>query len=65
MTDPKREAFSALRDARHHVQHAHDEAEALHDNYGDYYMDAGQWEIMQTTEALLLRIDAVLSDSDQ
>lgn len=56
-------ALQALRDARKWVQQAHDEACAKHDNYGEHYMDAVQYEIMQETGQLLARIDALRIDA--
>ena len=53
-------ALSALQDARKWVQQAHDEAEVKHNTYGEYYMDAVQYETMQETENLLTRIDILL-----
>ena len=58
------EALSALLDARKYVQHAHDEAEASHDNYGDLYMDEGQYEIMQEISSILSKIDALLGKKE-
>lgn len=53
-------ALMALRDARKFVQIAHDEAEAKHDSYGEFYMDSVQYEIMCETERLLSKIDSSL-----
>jgi hypothetical protein len=58
-------ALQALRDARKWVEHAHDEAEAEHDEPGEMYMDYGLYEIMKETEALLDRIDGVLKESEE
>lgn len=54
-------ALQALRDARKWVQQAFDEASAKHDSYGEFYMDALQYEVMQETQQMLARIDALPS----
>jgi hypothetical protein len=51
-----------LEDARPYVKEVHDRAEARHDNYGEYYMDQGLWEIMQESEALSQKIDMLLEE---
>ena len=52
--------ISLLDLARKYVAQVHDEAESKHDSYGEYYMDAGMYEIMRETEELLRQIDEVL-----
>jgi len=42
-----------IKSAMKYVKQAHDSAECRHDSYGEYYMDLGQYEIMQETEKLL------------
>ncbi len=50
-----------LRDARKFAEQAGRAAELKHDNYGDYYMDHAQREIMEETQALVGNIDLVLT----
>jgi len=46
---------------RKYVELAQQEAEAKHDSHDSgYYMDSGQYEVMQETEDLLDRIDYLL-----
>ncbi len=54
------ECVKILKDCRETIQKAHDEAELKHDNYGEFYMDNTQWEIILTTGKLLERIDKLL-----
>ena len=58
--EEQQEALCALRDARKWVQQVHDDAESKHDNYGEFYMDSLQYEIMLETEKLIDRIDKSL-----
>jgi len=58
--DDYEEAIIALKKARKFVKESHDEAIAKHDNYGDYYMDGAQYEIMEETEKLLNQIDLIM-----
>lgn len=55
------DAISIIERSREYVKQANHLAESRHDSYGDYYMDGGQYEIMQETEKLLKEIDAYLS----
>ena len=55
------DAISIIERSREYIKHANHLAESRHDSYGDYYMDGGQYEIMQETEKLLQEIDAFLS----
>jgi hypothetical protein len=57
-------AIELLAKSRQYIQKAHDDAEALHDNHGDMYMDSGQYEIMQETERLLTDIDNLIKESN-
>jgi hypothetical protein len=50
------EIKDVLRKARVYVQKAHDAADLAH----DIDLDSVQYEIMQETEALLARIDALI-----
>ena len=53
-----------LKNAAPYVDACHDEAESQHDNpEGDYYMDLGQYEIMQETEELLENIKKEVGDA--
>jgi len=54
-------AVNAFKMTRKHVKQAHDDAEIKHDNYGEFYMDGAQYEIMQQTEKLLSEIDSILT----
>ncbi len=58
--DEQVEALAALQAAVKYIKQAHDEAEAKHDSYGEYYMDGGQYEIMEDTDQLLAKIEAIL-----
>lgn len=55
-------AITLLKASRKYVQMQKNEAEALHDSYGDMYMDAGLWEIIQGTEKLLSEINKSIED---
>ena len=51
-----------LKEAREYVQWANHRAKARHDDRdGEYYMDGGQYWIMEETKALLDKIDLILS----
>lgn len=54
--------IAIIRKTRKYVQNAHNKAESLHENYGEYYMDNGQYEIMEETEKLLNQIDLALGE---
>jgi hypothetical protein len=54
------EAVSVLKAVRKHVKYANITAERRHDNYGDYYMDRAQYEIMGETEELLSKIEKII-----
>lgn len=48
--------------AREYVSLANHRAEARHDTPGEYYMDGGQFEIMEDTKDILEQIDAELAE---
>lgn len=47
--------------ARPYVQAARDTAEAKHDAYGEDYMCAAQWEIMNNADATMQNIDDLVN----
>lgn len=55
-------AIDLLTKSRQYIQKTHDDAAAQHDNYGEMYMDAGLYEIMQETEKLLADIDKLIKE---
>lgn len=57
-------AKELLRLSRGFVKVAHDSAKALHDDpNGGAYLELVNYEIMQETESLLIRIDKLLEES--
>ncbi len=46
-------AMELLKKAVSYIEQAHDEAQARHENYGEYFMDGRQYEIMLETTILL------------
>ena len=54
------EVIQILKKARPYIKKVHNDAESIHDNYGELYMDYGLYEIMQDTEKLLAEIDEAL-----
>ena len=54
-------AVNILKMTRKYVEQVHDDAKAKHDNYGEFYMDDGLYEIMEETEKLLSEIDEVVA----
>lgn len=55
--DAYERTINLLRDARKYIEMANDDATAKHDNYGEYYMDGVQWDIMEDTEKILNELD--------
>ena len=56
-------AVSLLNECKEYLQIAHHDAEVKHDSYSSgYYMEIGQFEIMEETERLMSEIDAVVLD---
>lgn len=54
------EAINKLKQAKEYVKIAHDNAECKHDSSGDLYMDVTQYEIMNSTKALLAEIAKII-----
>ena len=54
------QAIEKLKQAKEYVKTAHDDAEYKHDSYGELYMDEAQYEIMNSTEALLEEITKII-----
>ena len=54
------EAIEKLKQAEEYVKIAHDDAECKHDSYGELYMDETQFEIMNSTEALLAEMTKII-----
>lgn len=51
--EDQKKAIAVIKKSMAYVKQVHNEAEARHDSYGEYYMDGVQYEIMQETEAIL------------
>ena len=58
-------AVSIILKSKEFVKVAHDNAELKHDNYGKYYMDGAQHEIMEETESLLKEMDDFLAQQKE
>lgn len=54
------ESIEKLKLAKEYVKIAHDNAECKHDSFGELYMDETQFEIMNSTEALLAEITKII-----
>ena len=55
------ESVSPLKEARRYIEAAHDSAENRYNRYGDDYMSSDLYEVMQETNRLISRIDAIIS----
>ena len=58
MNEKIEELLAVLKDIRKYIQVTHDDAEARHDSYGDFFMDSELWDTMIETENLLGIIDS-------
>ena len=54
------QAIEKLKQAGEYVKTAHNDAECKHDSYGELYMDETQFEIMNSTEALLAEMTKII-----
>ena len=54
------QAIEKLKQAKEYVKIAHDDAEYKHDSYGELYMDETQFEIMNSTKALLAEMTKII-----
>jgi len=58
--DEQVKAIGVIKRAMEFVKQAHDNAGIKHDNYGEFYMDDVQYEIMQETEALTKEMNDII-----
>lgn len=54
------QAIEKLKQAKEYIKTAHNDAEYKHDSVGELYMDETQYEIMNSTEALLAEITKII-----
>ena len=55
-------AIALLKEARPFIEEVHERASDRHDSYGEFYQNEYDWEIMQKTEALMVKIDKALEN---